>query len=93
MRYLLQLDLEATPELCRAGLAWVEDEFAKAYRPKPDNPLPYRPLIAVLGPRRSARTQGALESEDACLQDREVAEKERRRHQAKGAGDRDRQRA
>jgi len=53
MRYLLQLDLEATPELCRAGLAWVEDEFAKAYRPKPDNPLPYsRPLIAVLGPRR-----------------------------------------
>jgi len=31
--------------------------------------------------------------EDACLQDREVAEKERRRHQAKGAGDRDRQRA
>ena len=36
MRHLLQLDLEATPELCRAGLAWVEDEFASAYRPTPN---------------------------------------------------------
>ncbi len=35
MRHLLQLDLEATPELCRAGLARVEDEFESAYRPTP----------------------------------------------------------
>ncbi len=49
MRYLLQLDLEATPELCRAGLAWVEGEFARAYRPTPDNPLPYSDLVERLG--------------------------------------------
>ena len=49
MRYLLQLDLEATPELCRAGLAWVEHEFANAYRPTPDNPLPYSDLVERLG--------------------------------------------
>ena len=49
MRYLLQLDLEATPELCRAGLAWVEDQFASAYRPRPDNPLPYSDLVERLG--------------------------------------------
>jgi hypothetical protein len=49
MRYLLQLDLEATPELCRAGLAWVEHELASAYRPTPDNPLPYSDLVERLG--------------------------------------------
>jgi hypothetical protein len=49
MRYLLQLDLEATPELCRAGLAWVEHEFASAYRPTPDNPQPYWDLVERLG--------------------------------------------
>ena len=49
MRYLLQLDLEATPELCRAGLAWVEHEFARAYRPTPAYPLPYSDLVERLG--------------------------------------------
>ena len=49
MRYLLQLDLEATPELCRVGLAWVEHEFANTYRPTPDNPLPYSDLVERLG--------------------------------------------
>ncbi len=48
-KLLLQLDLEATPELCRAGLAWVEHEFASAYRPTPDNPLPYSDLVERLG--------------------------------------------
>src|SRR5271165_799990 len=35
--------------MCRAGLAWIEHEFANAYRPTPDNPLPYSDLVERLG--------------------------------------------
>ena len=51
MRHLLQLDLEATPELCRAGLAWVEDEFESANRPTP-NVRTWRPPAV---PERAGR--------------------------------------
>jgi hypothetical protein len=49
MRYLPELDLEATPELCAAGLSWVREEIAGTYRPSADNPLPYSQLPDRLG--------------------------------------------
>ncbi len=44
-----ELDLEATPELCAAGLSWVREEIARTYRPSADNPLPYSQLPDRLG--------------------------------------------
>ena len=64
MRYLLQLDLEATPELCRAGLAWVEDEFAKAYRPMSDSPQPYSELVVRSGTDRETAAANNLQWSD-----------------------------
>jgi hypothetical protein len=48
MRYLPELDLEATPQLCAAALSWVRDDLARVYRPTPDNPLPYSNLVERL---------------------------------------------
>ena len=48
MRYLPELDLEATPGLCAAALSWVRDDLARVYRPTPDNPLPYSNLVERL---------------------------------------------
>ena len=49
MRLLPKLDLEATPELCKAGLSWVAEQFDEAYRPTADNPLSYTDLVERLG--------------------------------------------
>lgn len=51
MTYLPQLDLEATPELCRAALTQINEAFAKTYRPKADDPRSYDELLGRLGGR------------------------------------------
>lgn len=51
MTYLPQLDLEATPELCRAALTQINEAFAKVYRPKADDPRSYDELLGRLGGR------------------------------------------
>lgn len=65
MRHLLQLDLEATPELCRAGLAWVEDEFESAYRPTPNVRTwrsPSRPAYACFTLKSCPSASGKCET-------------------------------
>ncbi len=42
-------DLEATPQLCAAGLSWTREEFARTYRPTPNHSLPYGELEERLG--------------------------------------------
>ena len=49
IKYLPVLDLETTPPLCAAALRQVRVEFAKIYRPKPDDPRPYSELLERLG--------------------------------------------
>ncbi len=49
IRYLPELDLEATPPLCAAAVKQLLVEFSKIYRPKPDDPRPYRELLDRLG--------------------------------------------
>jgi hypothetical protein len=49
IRYLPELDLEATPALCTAALKQLRVEFSKIYRPKADDPRPYRELLDRLG--------------------------------------------
>lgn len=51
MTYLPQLDLDATPELCRAALTQINEAFAKVYRPKADDPRSYDELLGRLGGR------------------------------------------
>ena len=51
MTYLLQLDLDATPELCGAALTEINEAFAKVYRPKADDPRSYDELRGRLGGR------------------------------------------
>jgi hypothetical protein len=49
VRYLPELDFEATPDLCGAALAAIHTEMAEIYRPTADDPRPYRELLARLG--------------------------------------------
>jgi hypothetical protein len=49
IRYLPVLDLETTLPLCTAALKQLRVEFAKIYRPKPDDPRSYRELLERLG--------------------------------------------
>ncbi len=49
MAYLPDLDLEATPPLCVAALKEQYRELAPVYRPRADDPRPYRELIEQLG--------------------------------------------
>lgn len=51
MTYLPQLELEATPELCRAALGQIDLSFSKVYRPKADDPRAYDELLDRLGGR------------------------------------------
>jgi len=49
LRYLPQLDLERTPELCTAALAQVHRELNEIYRATPDDPRPYQELEERMG--------------------------------------------
>jgi hypothetical protein len=46
---LARLDLEATPSLCRAALGNLRKQFARIYRPEPNDPRDYRELLGRLG--------------------------------------------
>jgi hypothetical protein len=45
LKYLPDLDLEPTQPLCDAALARVHDDFARIYRPTPDDPRTYADLL------------------------------------------------
>jgi len=50
LRYLTALDLEATMPLCANALSELHGQFAKVYRPGPnDEPRPYSELLERLG--------------------------------------------
>jgi hypothetical protein len=50
LRYLTALDLEATLPLCANALSQLHGQFAKVYRPGPnDEPRPYSELLERLG--------------------------------------------
>jgi hypothetical protein len=50
LRHLTALDLEATPPLCANALSELHGQFAKVYRPGPnDEPRPYSELLERLG--------------------------------------------
>jgi hypothetical protein len=49
LNYLPALDLAATPTLCDAALRLLRDQYAKVYRPRPDDPRQYRELLGRLG--------------------------------------------
>jgi hypothetical protein len=50
LRYLTALDLEATMPLCANALSQLHGQFAKIYRPGPnDEPRPYSELLERLG--------------------------------------------
>jgi hypothetical protein len=49
LRYLPVLDLDATPQLCEAAHQVLHRQFAQIYRPKADDPRPYRELLSRLG--------------------------------------------
>ena len=49
MAYLPELDLEATAPLCTAALKEQFRELTPVYRPRPDDPRPYRQLVERLG--------------------------------------------
>ena len=50
LRYLAALDLEATMPLCANALSELQGQFAKVYRPGPnDEPRPYSELLERLG--------------------------------------------
>ena len=66
MTYLPELDLEATPELCRAALAQIDLTFSKVYRPKPDDPRSYDELLDRLGDRGRHRAALIWLGERGC---------------------------
>jgi hypothetical protein len=50
LRYLTRLDLDATEPLCTNALSELHGQFAKVYRPGPnDEPRPYSELLERLG--------------------------------------------
>src|SRR5215472_406646 len=49
LRYLPVLDLDATPQLCEAAQSALHRQFAQIYRPKADDPRPYRELLSRMG--------------------------------------------
>ncbi len=50
LRYLIALDLETTMPLCANALSQLHGQFAKVYRPGPnDEPRPYSELLERLG--------------------------------------------
>ena len=49
LRYLPVLDLDATPQLCEAAQSALHRQFAEIYRPKADDPRPYRELLSRMG--------------------------------------------
>jgi hypothetical protein len=49
LTYLPALDLAATPALCDAALGLLRGHYAEIYRPRPDDPRPYRELLGRLG--------------------------------------------
>jgi len=49
MNYLPELDLEATAPLCAAALKEQFRELSPVYRPRADDPRPYRQLLERLG--------------------------------------------
>ena len=52
LKYMPVLDLEMTAPLCRAALRQIDGDIAKVYRPKADDPRPYRELLERLGAYR-----------------------------------------
>jgi hypothetical protein len=49
LMYLPTLDLAATEPLCQSSLRVLYDEFARTYRPRPDDPRSYDDLLGRLG--------------------------------------------
>jgi hypothetical protein len=49
LRYMPELDLEATEPLCRSTLKVLDDQLARIYRPRPDDPRSYQELLSRLG--------------------------------------------
>lgn len=49
MSNLLELDLDATPGLCAGALKSLQADFGRIYRPRADDPRPYRELLQRLG--------------------------------------------
>jgi len=49
LEHITELDLDATPGLCAGALTWLRHDIAKTYRPRPDDPRPYRELLGRLG--------------------------------------------
>jgi hypothetical protein len=49
LEYLPVLDLDATAPLCEAAQDALHRQIAQIYRPKPDDPRPYRELLSRLG--------------------------------------------
>jgi hypothetical protein len=52
LRTIPELDLEATPRLCRAALELVHADLARVYRPTADDPRRYEELLERLGAGR-----------------------------------------
>ena len=50
LRYLTDLDLDASPALCTAAARAIDDSFARVETPAANEPKPYRDLIGALGP-------------------------------------------
>ncbi len=49
LKYLPVLDLETAEPLCNAALSRLRDDFAKTFRPRPDDPRSYDELLSRLG--------------------------------------------
>lgn len=75
LKYLPVLELDATPQLCSAGLAQVRDTFGKTYKPKPDDPRPYDELLSRLGAGEPLTALLWLAGK-GCAADAELAEAE-----------------
>ncbi len=73
--YLPDLDLEATPELCEAARREVHRELNQIYRPRNDDPRPYRELLDRMGTGQPLRALVWL-TENGCETDTEVREAE-----------------
>jgi hypothetical protein len=75
LRYLPDLDLEATAPLCEAAQSVLHGQLAKIYRPRSDDPRPYQELLGRLG---SGEQLPALQwlAEHGCDAEAELSEAE-----------------
>ena len=73
LRYLPVLDLDATPQLCETAQSVLHRQFAQIYRPKADDPRPYRELLSRLGDGAQFSALIWL-AEHGCAVDTELSE-------------------